>query len=70
MAYTQSILDTVRGAIGLVADDTSFDSELIIHINSNKHPHLQHLRTIITIQITSVNTVRCMPIWYYRLNSA
>ena len=35
MVQTQSILDTVRGAIGLVADDTSFDSELIIHINSN-----------------------------------
>ena len=35
MTQTQSILDTVRGAIGLVADDTSFDSELIIHINSN-----------------------------------
>ena len=35
MAYTQSILDTVRGAMGLVEDDTSFDSELIIHINSN-----------------------------------
>ena len=35
MTYTQSILDTVRGAMGLVADDTSFDSELIIHINSN-----------------------------------
>ncbi len=35
MVQTQSILDTVRGAIGLVADDTSFDSELIIHINSH-----------------------------------
>ena len=35
MAYTQSILDTVRGAMGLVEDDSSFDSELIIHINSN-----------------------------------
>ena len=35
MAYTQSILDTVRGAMGLVEDDSSFDSELIIHINSH-----------------------------------
>ena len=35
MSYTQSILDTVRGAMGLVEDDSSFDSELIIHINSN-----------------------------------
>ena len=35
MTYTQSILDTVRGAMGLVEDDSSFDSELIIHINSH-----------------------------------
>ena len=63
MAYTQSILDTVRGAMGLVEDDSSFDSELIIHINSHKHPHLHlHLRTIITIPIINVSTVRYMPI--------
>ena len=35
MVQTQSILDTVRGAMGLVEDDSSFDSELIIHINSH-----------------------------------
>ena len=35
MSYTQSILDTVRGAMGLVEDDSSFDHELIIHINSH-----------------------------------
>ena len=35
MSYTQSILDTVRGAMGLVEDDSSFDPELIIHINSH-----------------------------------
>lgn len=30
---TESILETVRGAIGLNKDDASFDDELKIHIN-------------------------------------
>ena len=35
MAYSQSILDTVREATGLIPDDSSFDPELILHINSH-----------------------------------
>lgn len=31
---TDSILDSVKEALGIEPDDTSFDNELIIHINS------------------------------------
>ena len=31
---TDSILDSVKKLIGIVAEDTTFDSDIIIHINS------------------------------------
>lgn len=34
MNLTNSILKDVREALGLVGDDTSFDAELLMHINS------------------------------------
>jgi len=34
MAVTESILDSVKEALGLAADETAFDSELVLYINS------------------------------------
>lgn len=34
VANTNNILDTVKTGLGIAIDDTSFDSELLIHINS------------------------------------
>lgn len=31
---TQSILESVKGTLGILPDQTSFDSELLLHINS------------------------------------
>ena len=65
MAYTQSILDTVRGAMGLVEDDSSFDSELIIHINS--HPQWLATRDIIIKRDLGCD-FRCLWHLYLRTN--
>ena len=51
MAYSQSILDTVREATGLIPDDNSFDPELILHINS-------HLSTLYQNGVILPTTVR------------
>ncbi len=34
MAVTESILDSVKEALGISADDTAFDSELVLYINA------------------------------------
>lgn len=42
MEFTDSILKTTRKALGLNEDDSSFDSELLMHINSSLGKALQN----------------------------
>jgi hypothetical protein len=34
MAVTESILDSIKGLLGIAADDTTFDTDVITHINT------------------------------------